>query len=144
MVCTGCVQALEWQLNSSEAVPFATASCWVLTRAKFALWQAIINIISNPVNSTVPITAEVLKAAGKYDPRKVSLVQDSLCFNELKIAAAGGSCTGLIECAELFWDLAEAGTGGQQAPCLRVLTTPMLSLLRDNLRRLQPAVLSWL
>ena len=33
--------------------------------------QAIINIISNPVNSTVPIAAEVLKAAGKYDKRKL-------------------------------------------------------------------------
>ena len=28
-------------------------------------------IISNPVNSTVPIAAEVLKAKGVYDPRKV-------------------------------------------------------------------------
>jgi malate dehydrogenase len=33
--------------------------------------NAIINIISNPVNSTVPITAEVLKAAGVYDKRKL-------------------------------------------------------------------------
>ena len=33
--------------------------------------QAIINIISNPVNSTVPIAAEVLKKAGVYDPKKV-------------------------------------------------------------------------
>ena len=33
--------------------------------------QAIINIISNPVNSTVPIAAETLKAAGVYDPKKV-------------------------------------------------------------------------
>jgi len=33
--------------------------------------NAIINIISNPVNSTVPIAAEVLKAAGVYDPKKV-------------------------------------------------------------------------
>ncbi|KAK9815068.1 hypothetical protein WJX73_006628 [Symbiochloris irregularis] len=32
---------------------------------------AILNIISNPVNSTVPIAAEVLKAAGVYDPKKV-------------------------------------------------------------------------
>ncbi|EIE24005.1 malate dehydrogenase [Coccomyxa subellipsoidea C-169] len=32
---------------------------------------AVIAIISNPVNSTVPITAEVLKKAGVYDPRKV-------------------------------------------------------------------------
>ncbi|KAK9818324.1 hypothetical protein WJX72_010603 [[Myrmecia] bisecta] len=33
--------------------------------------NAVINIISNPVNSTVPIAAEVLKKAGKYDKRKV-------------------------------------------------------------------------
>jgi malate dehydrogenase len=32
---------------------------------------AIVAIISNPVNSTVPITAEVLKAAGVYDARRV-------------------------------------------------------------------------
>lgn len=33
--------------------------------------QAVLNIISNPVNSTVPIAAEVLKAAGVYNPKKV-------------------------------------------------------------------------
>ncbi len=33
--------------------------------------QAVVHIISNPVNSTVPITAEVLKAAGVYDKRKL-------------------------------------------------------------------------
>lgn len=33
--------------------------------------NAIVNIISNPVNSTVPIAAEVLKAAGVYDARKL-------------------------------------------------------------------------
>jgi malate dehydrogenase len=33
--------------------------------------QAFVLIISNPVNSTVPIAAEVLKGAGKYDPRRV-------------------------------------------------------------------------
>lgn len=32
---------------------------------------ALLNIISNPVNSTVPIAAEVLRRAGVYDPRKV-------------------------------------------------------------------------
>lgn len=31
----------------------------------------MVHIISNPVNSTVPITAEVLKAAGVYDKRKL-------------------------------------------------------------------------
>ena len=33
--------------------------------------KAMINIISNPVNSTVPIFAEVLKKAGCYDPKKI-------------------------------------------------------------------------
>ncbi len=33
--------------------------------------QAVLNIISNPVNSTVPIAAEVLKSMGVYDARKL-------------------------------------------------------------------------
>ena len=33
--------------------------------------KAMINMISNPVNSTVPIAAEVLKDAGVYDPRRL-------------------------------------------------------------------------
>ena len=33
--------------------------------------QAILNIISNPVNSTVPIAAEVLKQKGTYDPKRL-------------------------------------------------------------------------
>jgi malate/lactate dehydrogenase len=32
---------------------------------------AVLNIIANPVNSTVPIAAEVLKAAGCFDPKKL-------------------------------------------------------------------------
>jgi len=33
--------------------------------------QALINVISNPVNSTVPIAAEVLKKAGVYDKKRL-------------------------------------------------------------------------
>ena len=32
--------------------------------------KAFVCVISNPVNSTVPITAEVLKAAGVFDPKR--------------------------------------------------------------------------
>jgi len=32
---------------------------------------AIVNMISNPVNSTVPIAAEVLKSKGVYDPKRL-------------------------------------------------------------------------
>uniref|UniRef100_A0A2P2KD92 Malate dehydrogenase n=1 Tax=Rhizophora mucronata TaxID=61149 RepID=A0A2P2KD92_RHIMU len=33
--------------------------------------KAVVNIISNPVNSTVPVAAEVFKKAGTYDPKRV-------------------------------------------------------------------------
>jgi len=33
--------------------------------------KALVGIISNPVNSTVPIAAEVLKKAGVYDPKRL-------------------------------------------------------------------------
>lgn len=33
--------------------------------------KALIGIISNPVNSTVPIAAEVLKKAGVFDPKRL-------------------------------------------------------------------------
>jgi malate dehydrogenase len=33
--------------------------------------EAMLNIISNPVNSTVPIAAETLKAMNVFDPKKV-------------------------------------------------------------------------
>lgn len=33
--------------------------------------QALLNIISNPVNSTVPIAAETLKKMGAYDPKRL-------------------------------------------------------------------------
>ncbi|CAM8925166.1 unnamed protein product [Rhodiola kirilowii] len=33
--------------------------------------KAVVNVISNPVNSTVPIAAEVFKRAGTYDPKRL-------------------------------------------------------------------------
>lgn len=33
--------------------------------------KAVVNVISNPVNSTVPIAAEIFKKAGTYDPRRL-------------------------------------------------------------------------
>jgi len=33
--------------------------------------KALVGVITNPVNSTVPVAAEVLKAAGVYDPRRL-------------------------------------------------------------------------
>lgn len=33
--------------------------------------KAIVNVISNPVNSMVPIAAEVFKRAATYDPKRL-------------------------------------------------------------------------
>lgn len=33
--------------------------------------KAVLCIITNPVNSTVPIAAEILKRAGAYDPKRL-------------------------------------------------------------------------
>lgn len=52
--------------------------------------SALINIITNPVNSTVPIAAEVLKAADKFDPAKLmgvttlDVVRSNTFITELK------------------------------------------------------------
>jgi len=52
---------------------------------------AIIAVISNPVNSTVPIAAEILKAAGVYDPAKLCGVTtlDVIRANTFVAANAG-------------------------------------------------------
>jgi len=52
--------------------------------------KAKVCIIANPVNSTVPITAEVFKAAGVYDPKKIfgvttlDVVRASRFLSEIK------------------------------------------------------------
>ena len=33
--------------------------------------RAVVNLISNPVNSTIPIAAEVFKKTGTYDPKRL-------------------------------------------------------------------------
>ena len=38
--------------------------------------KAMLNIISNPVNSTVPIAAETLKQKGVYDKKKIIRCDD--------------------------------------------------------------------
>ena len=42
--------------------------------------NAVLGIISNPVNSTVPIAAEVLKKQGVYDPKKVCVAHARVPF----------------------------------------------------------------
>jgi len=56
--------------------------------------NACFAIVTNPVNSTVPIAAEILKAAGVYDKRKVFGVTtlDVIRSNTFVAEAVGKSC----------------------------------------------------
>lgn len=53
--------------------------------------KALIAIISNPVNSTVPIACETLQKAGVFDPKKVfgvttlDIVRSSAFIGEAKV-----------------------------------------------------------
>jgi malate dehydrogenase len=42
-----------------------------MSTCQVLLVQAVILIVTNPVNSTVPIAVETLKKAGVFDPAKV-------------------------------------------------------------------------
>merc|ERR1719194_273852 len=54
--------------------------------------KACILVISNPVNSTVPIASEVLKAKGVYDPRKLMGVTTlDVCRARTFVASAKGN-----------------------------------------------------
>jgi malate dehydrogenase len=52
--------------------------------------KALICVISNPVNSTVPIVAQVMKDAGVYDPKRLfgvttlDIVRSSTFVSQLK------------------------------------------------------------
>ncbi len=53
--------------------------------------EAVLAIISNPVNSTVPIAAEILKKYGVYDPRKlVGVTTLDVCRANTFVGAAMG------------------------------------------------------
>ena len=60
VICLGAV--LLWHLLSWT---------WARLTSCFRPAQALLNIISNPVNSTVPIAAEVLKSMGVYDKNRL-------------------------------------------------------------------------
>jgi malate dehydrogenase len=66
--------ACSWQLfvevQVTESLPCNTQADWSLP-SLMAVVQALLNIISNPVNSTVPIAAETLKRLGVYDEKRV-------------------------------------------------------------------------
>ena len=74
--------------------------------------QAILNVISNPVNSTVPIAAEVLKSMGKYDKRKLFGV------TTLDVVSFAGSCS-----------CEQPGHTRHAAPCSRFQCSQAATLL---------------
>jgi len=63
----------------------------LITGCATACPKACILVIANPVNSTVPIAAEVLKAHGVYDPKKLMGVTTlDICRAKTFVASAKG------------------------------------------------------
>ncbi|KAJ6301724.1 hypothetical protein OIU77_015939 [Salix suchowensis] len=59
--------------------------------------KALVNMISNPVNSTVPIAAEIFKKAGTYDPKRlfgVTTLDVVRAKTFLRWKGHGASCRG--------------------------------------------------
>lgn len=57
--------------REKESVHVGTLLLIVLHTRSHTQTQAIIQIVTNPVNSTVPIAAEVMKKAGVHNPAKI-------------------------------------------------------------------------
>lgn len=70
------------------------------TRFAICGLQAIVNMISNPVNSTVPIAAEVFKKAGTYDEKKLFGVTtlDVVRAKTFYAGKANVNIAGLLNC----------------------------------------------
>jgi malate dehydrogenase len=93
--------------------------------------NAVINIISNPVNSTVPITAEVLKAAGVYDPRKVMGVTTlDIVRSNTFVAEAKGLSTSEVDVPVI------GGHAGETILPLLSQTTPKVTFTDDEVKAL--------
>ena len=79
---------------------------------------AILNIISNPVNSTVPIASEVYKKAGVYDPKKIfgvttlDVVRSNTFISEAK-AGAGSATLSMAYAAAMMAEACLRGLSGE-------------------------------
>ncbi|XP_071944103.1 malate dehydrogenase, mitochondrial-like [Antedon mediterranea] len=93
--------------------------------------KAMIGIISNPVNSTVPITTEVFKAAGVYDPRRIFGVStlDIVRANTF-IAEAKGLDVGATNCPVI------GGHSGITIIPLVSQCTPKVSFSDEDLQKM--------
>lgn len=94
--------------------------------------NAFVAIISNPVNSTVPIAAEILKRKGCYDPAKLFGVTslDVVRANTFVAAAAGG-----VSPEKLNVHVIGGHSGATILPLLSQ-TAPRTTLPEDKIRAL--------
>ncbi len=70
-VCSNCPGSDHNLFNHFVHGPSRSGAFDSSPRIGWMVMQALVNMISNPVNSTVPIAAEVFKQHGTYDPRKL-------------------------------------------------------------------------
>ncbi|CAB3246071.1 unnamed protein product [Arctia plantaginis] len=100
--------------------------------AKYAPEKSIMAIITNPVNSMVPIASEVLKKAGKYDPRRV------LGVTTLDIVRAA-TFVGQINCidpAEVTVPVLGGHSGVTIVPALSQCQPPVKLCNEEDIKRL--------
>ena len=93
--------------------------------------EALINIISNPVNATVPIAAEVLKAKGVFDPKKLFGVTtlDIVRADKFVAEAAG------LDVAKVDVPVIGGHAGATILPLLSQ-TTPAVELSQEQIEAL--------
>ncbi|CAI4230539.1 unnamed protein product [Auanema sp. JU1783] len=106
----------------------------VSTIAKVAP-KAFIAIITNPINSTVPIAAEVLKKAGVYDKRRVfgvttlDVVRSQAFVSELKGLDASETVVPVV-----------GGHAGITIIPLLSQTTPSVKFSEEEIKKLTPRI----
>lgn len=92
--------------------------------------QAVLQILTEPVNSTTPVAAEVLKAAGAYDPRRLMGVTtldvvraSAIVARAYGLSGAGGGVGGAAVDVPVV-----GGRGGEAALPLLSQAAPPLEL----------------
>src|SRR6195952_5028988 len=92
--------------------------------------KAYILIISNPVNSTVPIAAAVLKAKGVYDPKRLFGVTTLDVVRPCSGVGTSFNASGALALTNIALPPCEHSLGNAVRP-LRMLGFTLLPLLRE-------------
>jgi malate dehydrogenase len=98
--------------------------------------NAVVNIISNPVNATVPIFAEVMKKHGCYDPRKIlGVTQLDVVRSKEFIGALKG-----VEPSSVSIPVIGGHAGETILPLLSRVSPAHITFTDEELKKLTPRI----